>query len=300
MIDDLKAYADTRTREARNDPRPTHEFVTMALTEPDENAAWEAVVTLHFRGTREVFDAACNLCASACPQERTLGANILGQLGVPNRSFPTESVKVLLRLLEVESDEDVLDAICIALGHIHDPTAIPSLARLWTHPSAQVRYAVVYGLLGFEDQLAIKTLIEMSRDQDDLVRDWATFGLGTQIDADTPEIRAALFARVFDEDEGTRGEALVGLARRKDLRVIEPLIKELECYPHAEYGSYGLEAAEEIADARLLPILTKMRLSADANDTRFDEAIRRCSGVGIADKNGSVSTCPTECITIPT
>src|SRR5262249_9787412 len=149
-----------RTREARNDPRATHEFVTIALTEPDENVAWKAVETLHFRATKDVLETACRLCTSECPQERTLGADILGQLGVPNRTFPTESVKVLLELLEVETDEDVLDAICIALGHIHDPTAIPSLVRLKTHPSARVRYAVVVALAGFEDQLAIKTLIE--------------------------------------------------------------------------------------------------------------------------------------------
>jgi HEAT repeat protein len=276
MIDDLNAFSEARTREARSDPRAIHEFVTMALTEPDEDTAWEAVVTLHFRGTREVFDVARQLCTSECPQERTLGANILGQLGVPKRRFPKESVKVLRELLAVDTDEDVLDAACIALGHTPDPTAIPSLARLKTHPSVKVRYAVVFALAGLEDQLAIKTLIEMSSDREELVRDWATFGLGTQIDVDTPEIRAALFARVVDEDEVTRGEALVGLARRKDQRVIEPLIKELERYPDAEYGSYSVEAAEEIADARLLPVLTRLKQASDTKT--LDEAIRRCSG----------------------
>ncbi len=213
MTTDRNAYAEARTREARNDPRSAHEFVTMALTEPDENVAWEAVVRLHFRGTREVFDTARQLCASECPQERGLGADILGQLGVPNRSFPTESVKVLLELLEVETDKDVLYAICIALGHFHDPIATPSLARLKAHGSVRVRYAVVVSLPHCEDQLAIKTLIEMSSDENELVRDWATFGLGSQIDVDSPEIRAALLARVSDTDEVTRGEAFQPPAR---------------------------------------------------------------------------------------
>jgi len=284
MIDDLKASAEARTREARHDPRTTHELVTRALTEPDEDAAWEAVVMLHFRGMRDVFDAACNLCASECPQERALGANILGQLGVPNRTFPTESVKVLLRLLEAETDEDVLDAICIALGHTPDPAAIPSLARLKTHPSARVRFAVVFALAGFEEPLAVTTKIEMSNDEDELVRDWATCGLG-RIDVDTPKIRAALLARVVDEDEITRGEALVGLARRKDQQVIEPLIKELERYPDAEHGYYSVEAAVEIADARLLPVLMKLKQSAGADDTTLDEAIRRCTGVSVVEGN---------------
>jgi hypothetical protein len=116
----------------------------------------------------------------------------------------------------------------------------------------------------------------LSRDEDEVVRDWATFGLGTQIDVDTPEIRAALLARVFDEDEAARGEALVGLARGKDRRVIEPLIKELERYHDGEYV-YSVEAARQLAEAALLPVLRKLKQSADADDTSLEEAIRRCS-----------------------
>ncbi len=292
MYEEMERELESQTHAARNDPRATHELVTLALTEPDEDAAWEAVVMLHFRGTREVLDAARQLCASACPQEKTLGANILGQLGIPNRSFPEESVKVLLKLLDVESDEEVLDAICTALGHIHEPAAIPALCRLKGHPSDQVRYAVVFGLLGFEEELAIETLVELSRDKEDLVRDWATFGLGTQIDTDTPEIRAALLARVFDEDEVTRGEALVGLARRKDERVIEPLIQELARYPDAEFGGYSLAAAEELADPQLLPVLNRLKQSMAADDATLDEAIRRYSrgGIGEMDKDSDCNT----------
>jgi hypothetical protein len=113
------------------------------------------------------------------------------------------------------------------------------------------------------------------------MRDWATFGLGTQIDTDTQEIREALFARVFDEDEVTRGEALVGLARRNDGRIVEPLIRELARYPNTEYLSYSLEAAEELGDPRLLPVLTKLRPSQGSLVAAFDSAIQSCSGHGI-------------------
>jgi HEAT repeat protein len=276
--DEMRAALESRTHEAQNDPRSTAELITMALTEPDEDAAWDAVVTLHFRGTKEVFDAASLLCASNCRQERTLGANILGQLGIPDRSFPDESIAWLLRLLEVETEEEPLNAICVALGHLHDPMAIAALSRLCSHPSAAVRYGVVFGLLSFAEDLAIKTLIRLSGDQDSLVRDWATFGLGTQIDADTAEIRDALFHRLADVDEVTRGEALVGLARRKDPRVVEPLINELGSYHESEHGGYSLAAAEEIADPRLLPVLLQLRQASTGQDEGLDEAIRCCSG----------------------
>jgi HEAT repeat protein len=67
----------------------------------------------------------------------------------------------------------------------------------------------------------------MSRDTDNNVRDWATFALGTLFDADTPEIRDALFDRVADPHDDTRSEALVGLARRSDPRVTDGLKTEL-------------------------------------------------------------------------
>jgi HEAT repeat protein len=282
MTTDMDRDLEAHTQEARNDRRTTHELVSFALSEPDENAAWEAIGTLHFRATPEVFDAAQQRCASACTQERALGANILGQLGVPNRLFPKQSVNILLKMLETEREVNVLDAICIALGHIHDPVAIPALARRKNHSSVIVRYAVVFGLMGFEDDLAIHTLIELSRDPDESVRDWATFGLGTQIDADTPAIRAALLARVYDTDATTRGEAMVGLAKRKHQRVVGPLINDLASYPGAQYGNLSVEAAELIADPRLLPILTKLKRSAAAHDATLDDAIRRCSGAASA------------------
>jgi HEAT repeat protein len=269
-ISDLEKW----TREAQKDPRTTQELISQSLTEPDENAAWEAVSTLHYRATKDVFDAARQLCGSDCPQERTLGANILGQLGIPDRSYPEQSAAILLKLLEVESDVDVLDAICVALGHIHEPIAIAAVARFKTHPSSIVRYAVVHGLLSFEQDLAVDTLIELSRDQDDLVRDWATFGLGSMIETDAPQIRAALFARLSDADDVVQSEALVGLARRKDERIIEPLIQELNRYPAEKIGGLLIEAAEEMADTRLLPTL--MHLKESSRTEKFNEAIQCC------------------------
>jgi HEAT repeat protein len=279
MVDNLDQHLELRTQEALNDPRSTHELISQALMEPDEEGAWDAVVLLHFRGTREVFDAACQLCVSYCSLERAVGANILGQLGVPVRAFPAESAKLLAALLALEDDERALGAMCTALGHLRINDAIPALCRLKSHPSADIRFDVAFALSTYEDALVIETLIELSKDREVMVRDWATFGLGTQIEADTAEIRTALFERVFDEDEVTRGEALVGLARRKDQRIIEPLIKELERFPIAE-RTFSVEAAEELGDSRLLPVLIKLKHSSEIEDTTFDAAIRRCSTNG--------------------
>lgn len=262
-------------REAKADPRTVHELVALALSRPDEDPGWEAVSILHRRGSREAFEVGRGLCRSPCPVERTLGANILGQLGVPDRTYPAESVAVLRDLIQTESDIAVLQATCIAIGHQHDRRAIPDVARLATHPHEDVRFGVAVALQGFADPLAIATLIGLTADPDADVRDWATFALGTQTDVDTPAVRDALLNRTADPEDMVRGEALVGLARRRDGRVVGPLIRELVATAASDHGRLPVEAAEELGDARLLPTLE--RLNAGNTDGRYDEAIRRCS-----------------------
>ena len=70
------------------------------------------------------------------------------------------------------------------------------------------------------------------------MRDRAVFGLGSQLDRDSPELRDALFARLADPDP--RGEALVGLARRGDPRGVEALRRAIA---DGESGPLVVEAA---------------------------------------------------------
>ena len=62
------------------------------------------------------------------------------------------------------------------------------------------------------DEPGIAVLIALSRDSDADVRDWATFGLGTQTNAHSPAIRAALWTSSHDAHRETRQEGAVGLA----------------------------------------------------------------------------------------
>ncbi len=141
----------------------------------------------------------------------------------------------------------------------------------------EVRYAVAYALSGFTDELTIATLISLTKDPEELVRDWAMFALGSQCDVDTPEIREILFQGTCDQVEFVRGEALVGLAIRHDDRVIEPLIRELLAWETARYSHFAIDAAEVIASPQLLQTLLQMKQVICPDDNRFDEAIRLCS-----------------------
>ena len=166
-------------------------------------------------------------------------------------------MQVLLAILETEDAPEVLASIGIALGHRSNARAIGPLLAFQEHSDPDVRYGVVFGMLGHTDPRAVSCLIALSDDPAVQVRDWATFGLGEQIDTDTPEIRAALRARLHDPDDDTAGEALVGLARRKDVQIVALLLEALQT---EDVGSLPLEAAAALADPVLLPRLQQLQV----------------------------------------
>jgi len=245
-----------------------------ALTAGDDEARWDAVRALQDRGDRDVLDAAFAFLASAVPQERELGADLLGQGQAAVKTFHEEAVAGLLYVLERERHEAVLAAICAALGHRHDRQAVPVLARLRHHPAPQVRFAVAVALGGYDEEPAMQALIDLSGDADANVRDWATFGLGSQTNVDTPAVRSALARRLADEDADTSGEAMVGLARRKDPRVVEPLLADLAVPPA---GTLVLEAARELADPQLHTALVRLREHPGVDDRLLEKAIKACT-----------------------
>jgi hypothetical protein len=101
--------------------QPVGELVAAALTS-DQDARWDYTGLLHLRGDRETFDAARALRGDADPTWRTLGVDILGQLGavtlgadgttavvpVEERPFRAPAVPLLLGLVASEEDPGVL------------------------------------------------------------------------------------------------------------------------------------------------------------------------------------------------
>jgi HEAT repeat protein len=258
------------------DPRGTEELIAAALTgEEDDESAWEAIGVLQRRGTREVLAAAARLLESPLPRERGRGADILGQLGLPERTFPEDCVRLLLDVLRRESEPSVLQAVAVALGHQRDARAVPALVKLKGHESEDVRFGVVHGLAGHDLPEALSALIDLSDDPSADVRNWATFELGSMTEGDTPELREALARRLTDDNEEVRGEALVGLARRKDARVLEPLMAALRA---PTVMVLVVEAAQALEDRRLYPLLLQLRDKEGEADAYFrsvlDEVIR--------------------------
>lgn len=187
------------------------------------------------------------------------------------------ATKSKLQSPENEVEVSALQSVIFALGRMEDKLARQRILEFADHRSEDIRYAVVHGLLTIDEDDEIAALIKLSRDTDEDVRNWATFGLGTQIDRDTAEIRDALAQRLnegkSDVEQEILGEALVGLARRKDKQIVDLLLKRLE---NDSVGSLDVEAAAEIGDARLCEALLKLKKWWDVNESLLEEAIENC------------------------
>jgi len=250
--------------------RRTLEIIDQARLAEDEETYWRLIGDLHERGGDEEFEAASLLCRSNAAVDREMGADILGQLGWAKRNFQDESVAQLISLL-ADPVDDVVASAAYALGHRQAAAAISGVLALTEHPNPRVRHGVTFGLLGLDDDRAIAGLIRLSADVDEEVRNWATFGLGSQIDADSPAIRQALVDRLDEENDEIADEALLGLARRRAPMALDLVSAALL---RDDINGLVVQAAETLADPRLLPLLDAWRKNGrELADGYFNELL---------------------------
>ena len=181
------------------------------------------------------------LLGSPDAARRTLGADILGRMVYP-KSFLIERVgNILIPRVRVEADPSALQAAIAALGQTYDERARAAVVSRASFDDADVRMTVAWALPSFGlDDAALAALRELSRDSDEDVRDWATFGLGQSEATDAATVEA-LFARTDDPNYDTRCEAILGLAMRHDPRARSLVDRELAAANgrSADRGSTG-------------------------------------------------------------
>ena len=252
--------------------------------ESDER--WQYVWELRSRDPDAVMAICAALLKGGDIVERELAADLMpcGWNADENLCYPRKAYAVvcLAKLLDDPAPEVVssaiyslsrMDAAMPLIGHRED------LAR---HASPWVRLAMA-SCLNEDDPASgpVAMLQALTRDDDKDVRDWATFSLGSICDADSPDIRSALVERLTDEDEETRLEAMVGLARRHDLRTLPMVRAELD---RDDVCKMAIEAAGSLALPELVAPLEAIReWWPDCED--IDEAIARCRGMGDPERD---------------
>lgn len=249
-------------------------FAETLLGDYDSDAPWKAVRELRKLNTQAVFNRAAEWCQSQDPLRRARGADILAQIGKgvgKPHSFPQESFEVISAMAMRETEPLPLSSALTALGHLENAQAVEILIAKKSHPNEDVRFA--------------------AGDSDDDVRDWATFGLGEFSGLDGPEVREVLFRNFGDSSDDVRYEAMVGLAKRKDPRVLSALIETLR------------EPDVSSAPSKRHPQCSGKRKSLSGNPSTSSlpcgtGLARDCCVTGTWDRTraeAEISKCPTSC-----
>jgi len=236
----------------------SEKIFTRLLNNKTQKTFWENIRELRKRPNKEVYNKAFKLANSKIEKEKIIGIYVLAQLGFNPRFQQEKTVDLYFNLLENEKSSKVISVILSSISHNNEnlnEKQISKLIEFKTHKFINVRFQLTLALSCLENENAIKTLIELSNDRDSDTRNWATFGIGTQVENDTEEIRIALWNRVTDKDKITRLEAISGLAKRKDRKIKNILKTELENID--EDGSLILESIELFNDKDFVPLLEK-------------------------------------------
>lgn len=243
------------------------ELFELALQDGDNNSP--AKLVLQNREDRETFDKTSSMCLELDPNKRANGLLIL--MRKPGETYSKEARRLLRKLAKAENQSVAMEALAYAMAHLNIEERSKYLQEAAIDERGETRFAVAFSLGGCGDRLASQMLIKLSSDEDDEVRDWATFGLhlGGGTYSRTKEVREALFARLHDKHIDTQLEAVQGLAKLKDERVLEVLIDFLkEEHPYMSM----IEAAEHMAHPSLLPYLLEL-----SEDDDVKRAIAACS-----------------------
>lgn len=226
----------------------------------DEDAYWELIFELVDRSDEETFTSAERLTLSKDSRARSVGLDVLGRLGaVDDHPWKDATIPIAVAAT-TDHDANVVESAISALGHLGDERGLEAILKRVTDPRVEVRREVALAIAGPAgdppDQRAVDAVIALMDDEDDFVREWATFVLGTQFCADDSRVRRALGTRLADEETHVRAEALVGLARRRVPGTFDAVRRELEL---DSCGRLVFEAAGYLGDGRLLGALTTWR-----------------------------------------
>ena len=178
----------------------------------------DLLTALHERGTREVYDAAEELCRHSVPRERVLGLRILRELGpAGGRPVFEEAWTLWDEMVESEQDPAVLYWVLACLRFTEDPRVLDTLVRFSTSPDEDIRRGIAFSIVGWgpDDPKVIEVQLRLAEDPVTDIRALALYDLVNEITADTPEIREVLTRLLADPDPAIRLDAKAALRVRE-------------------------------------------------------------------------------------
>ena len=244
------------------------EIFTRLLKNKSKTNYWNFISELRQRKTEDIFEKSISLTKSENINEKNIGINVLAQFGFP-RKHKRRILKTFFNLLKTEKDKNIISSIFYGIGHNNENLSekqIEQICIFKNHKSINVKFSLISAILSIEQNQAIETLIQLSNDKNSDIRDWATFGIGTQIDVNNENIQKALWNRINDKDIDTKNEAIVGLAKRNVIGINEIIKTEII---GNEFNTLIFEAIEYTKDKELLN-LVKKNFEINKNDNEIN------------------------------
>ncbi len=256
------------------------QLLSRLIHNKSDRSRWDKIAILRKRPSKELFGKCLEFTKSNDPKIRSIGIDILAQLGLSPRPFLKETLQLYFDLLTTEKDPEVLLSLLYAIGHNNDNLNKEQIEKICSFSNSDNKF-IKEGLvsaLGFiDDSRAIHVLIKLSGDKSARIRNWATFYIG-QGERNTEEIRDALWKRTNDKHQETKLEAIAGLAKRKDKRVNERINHELA---KGEFGTLLFEAIITSKNQEFLPLL-QQNLNAIKEDQTINpewkQSLKNCIG----------------------
>ncbi|HAV9713206.1 TPA: lyase [Escherichia coli] len=147
-------------------------------------------------------------------------------------------------------------------NQIYSPKIVEQSQITAFDKSTNVRRATAFAISVINDKATIPLLINLLKDPNGDVRNWAAFAININ-KYDNSDIRDCFVEMLQDKNEEVRIEAIIGLSYRKDKRVLSVLCDELK--KNTVYDDI-IEAAGELGDKTLLPVLDTMLYKFDDNE----------------------------------
>ncbi|WP_434779571.1 hypothetical protein [Neisseria sp. Ec49-e6-T10] len=243
------------------------------LKNEKQNKRYAAARELQLRGGKEIIRLAIQLTQDISYKQRAIGAFILGQISL-STDQESDIVKLLCDLSVQDKSAIVRADAVSALGHrcsknnIHSDIVINSLALTTFDSSVNVRQSTAFALSYLNSESVSPLLLTLLQDENLNVINWAAFAINT-LDYDSLEIRDIFFKLLESSNHEIKKEAIIGLAKRRDQRVL-PFIKN-ELKIAIKVGLVyddTIEAVGLLGDISLLPEMNKI-LKQFADDDGF-------------------------------
>lgn len=222
---------------------------------------------LQLRGGQDAVRLAIEFCTDKNYIRRDIGAFILGQIEICKKC--EDNVFNILNNMALNDKSACVRATAIEStaqrckkNPIYSPKIVEQSQITAFDKSANVRRATAFAISVINDKETIPLLINLLKDPNGDVRNWAAFAININ-KYDNSDIRDYFVEMLQDKNEEVRIEAIIGLSYRKDKRVLSVLCDELK--KNTVYDDI-IEAAGELGDKTLLPVLDTMLYKFDDNE----------------------------------